>query len=136
MIKDAPAAKRANESRWTILDHDPDGASAKSARGKTPESWLCVDCEINTAPSMPDRKQVDLALALYGKTEIQFDRDTEVYQLRDEVWKKIGMEPMSGCLCIGCVEKRIGRRLRPRDFAEHIFNSMPGTPRLLQRRGK
>jgi hypothetical protein len=128
-------AKRANESRWTILDHDPDNRH-RTARGVYPESWLCVDCGLNTAPKMPDRKQIDLALALYGKTECGYGSDSEIYQLRDEVWKKTGMEPMGGCLCIGCVEKRIGRRLRPKDFAAHIFNSMPGTPRLLQRRGK
>jgi hypothetical protein len=126
-------AKRANESRWTILDYVPDRTSAK---GAMPESWLCVDCGRNTAPGMPDRKQVDLATAIYGKTEARFGHDTEVYTLCDEIWKKTGMEPMGGCLCIGCVEKRIGRRLRPRDFADHEFNSMPGTSRLLQRRGK
>jgi hypothetical protein len=40
-----------------------------------------------------------------------------------------------GCLCIGCLEKRIGRRLIADDFADHPFNSLPGTPRLMERRG-
>jgi hypothetical protein len=39
-----------------------------------------------------------------------------------------------GCLCIGCLEKRIGRRLKPKDFTDHPFNQLPGTPRLLNRR--
>ena len=125
-------AKRANELRWTILNYDPDRTSAK---GTMPESWLCVDCGVNTAPGLPDRKQVDVALAIYGETNCCYDQDTEVYTLHDEVWKKTGMEPMGGCLCIGCVEKRISRRLKPKDFADHEFNSMPATPRLLQRRG-
>jgi hypothetical protein len=129
-------ARRANESRWTILDHDPDRAKRHdlSAKGTVPESWLCVDCGVNTAPGMPDRKQVDLALAIYGKTDASFDQNTEVYHLHDEVWKQTGIEPMGGCLCIGCVEKRIGRRLKPKDFADHVFNEKPGTPRLLKRR--
>ena len=57
------AAKRANQSRWTVLDHDPDRAKRHdlSARGTMPELWLCVDCGLNTAPGMPDRKQADLA---------------------------------------------------------------------------
>ena len=45
---------------------------------------------------------------------------------------------MAGCLCIGCLEKRIGRRLKPKDFLRgDPFNDdlLPGTPRLLKRRG-
>jgi len=46
------------------------------------------------------------------------------------------MEGWGGCLCIGCLEKRIGRRLKPKDFLrDHPFNLMPGTQRLLERRG-
>jgi hypothetical protein len=44
---------------------------------------------------------------------------------------------MGGCLCIGCLEKRIGRRPKPKDFdPDHPFNEMPTTPRLLDRRGQ
>ena len=28
-------------------------------RGKTPESWLCIDCGINTAPGMPSRVEME-----------------------------------------------------------------------------
>jgi hypothetical protein len=45
------------------------------------------------------------------------------------------MEPWDGCLCVGCLEKRIGRRLTPDDFDDHVFNDLPGTPRLMERRG-
>lgn len=41
-----------------------------------------------------------------------------------------------GCLCIGCLELRLGRRLVPKDFPEHPFNRMPGTRRLMERRGE
>jgi hypothetical protein len=35
------------------------------------------------------------------------------------------------CLCIGCLEKRIGRTLTPRDFPrKHPFNKTPGTERF------
>ena len=63
--------------------------------------------------------------------------DAEVYMVRDAVWKRAGMEPMGGCLCIGCLERRLGRALKPKDFLRgHGFNSphIPGTPRLLKRR--
>jgi hypothetical protein len=46
------------------------------------------------------------------------------------------MEPRGGCLCIGCLEKRLGRKLRPKDFQrDHPFNrpNVPGTPRLMKR---
>jgi hypothetical protein len=66
-------AKRANESRWTILNHDPDTTSAK---GTMPESWLCVDCGTNTAPNLPDRKQAELAFALYGGADCRYDHNT------------------------------------------------------------
>ena len=29
-------------------------------------------------------------------------------------------------LCVGCLEKRIGRRLKPNDFDDHVFNTWPG----------
>src|SRR5262245_56463189 len=67
--------------------------------------------------------------------ELTCDEHCEVYMVRKSVWKASGMEPMGGCLCIGCLEQRIGRKLRPRDFTRHEFNNMPGTERLLQRRG-
>jgi hypothetical protein len=47
------------------------------------------------------------------------------------------MEPMGGCLCIGCLERRLGHRLKPKDFPRNDpFNHwrVPGTPRLLKRR--
>jgi len=56
--------------------------------------------------------------------------DSELYTVRNAVWEAAGMEPWGGCLCIRCIEKRLGRRLRPKDFIrEHEFNSLhlPGT---------
>ena len=45
---------------------------------------------------------------------------------------------VDGCLCIGCLEQRIGRQLRPRDFARHdreTWADKPCTEPLLNRRG-
>jgi hypothetical protein len=63
------------------------------------------------------------------------DWNAEVYTVRDAVWKKAGLEPMGGCLCIGCLEKRIGRKLKPKDFDDSPLNKTRGTARLLKRRG-
>jgi hypothetical protein len=58
--------------------------------------------------------------------------------VRETVWKQAGMKPWSGCLCVGCLELRIGRRLRPKDFAPDdakVWAQCPCTDRLLDRRG-
>jgi hypothetical protein len=41
-------------------------------------------------------------------------RGSELFVLRDDVWSVTGLQ--DGALCIGCVEARIGRRLRADDF--------------------
>lgn len=108
----------------------------KAVQDNVVESWLCVDCGVNTAPGAPDGPSLRLDIALYGQSEVSFDRNTEVYTVKDKVWAAAGMRPWNGCLCIGCLERRIGRRLRPRDFQRnHPFNAphIPGTPRLKSR---
>ena len=101
----------------------------------TPENWLCVDCSVNTAPGFLPRIEKEQAFnAGHESVEEYVDDQSEVYMVRVAVWEAAGMEPFGGCLCIGCLEQRLGRRLKPKDFLRgHSFNTMPGTPRLLQR---
>ena len=107
-----------------------------------PKSWLCIDCGYNTAPRMPNKAQVQQAIkqriASGSREDIDCDLDyqSEVYTVLDAIWEQAGMEPFGGCLCIGCLEKRLGRRLKPEDFKQDdAFNLVPiGTPRLLKRR--
>jgi len=55
--------------------------------------------------------------------------------VKPAVWKAAGVADMGGCLCIGCLEKRIGRTLVLKDFnRNHPFYMLPGTERLLNRR--
>jgi hypothetical protein len=107
-----------------------------------PESWLCVDCGVDTAPGFLNRGELELAVA---KAELKGEGDkgapqtlddrAEVFTVRAAVWKASGMEPMGGCLCIGCLEQRLGRKLRPKDFQrDHAFATCPGTQRLRERR--
>jgi hypothetical protein len=107
----------------------------------TPENWLCIDCGVNTAPGLPTRIEIEKAWEANPDEGIKsvIDDKSEVYYVRDAVWAKAGMDGFGGCLCIGCLEKRIGRRLKPKDFLlSHAFNSprIPGTKRLMDRRGK
>ena len=40
----------------------------------------------------------------------------------DTCWKRAGMKPRGGMLCIGCLEKRLGKKLTPRNFSECPLN--------------
>jgi len=111
-------------------------------RGKVSESYNCVDCGFDTHPGAANRAETERRVRDQPNWKgapldsICFDCRCEVYMVRESVWKKTGLEAYGGCLCIGCLEKRIGRRLKPKDFLRgHVFNSLPGTSRLLQRRG-
>jgi hypothetical protein len=111
-------------------------------KGKAPESWLCVDCGVNTAPGCLNRLEMEaafLALKPWEKRQVEqsITSGSEVYTVRHAVWKASGMKPDGGCLCVGCLEQRLGRKLMPEDFPDdYSFNSptMPGTERLLSRR--
>jgi hypothetical protein len=69
-------------------------------------------------------------------TTLKITDKTEVYDVTNEVWKAAGMEAYGGCLCIKCLEKRLGRKLKPQDFRlDSPLNYIPvGTPLLLKRR--
>ena len=59
----------------------------------------------------------------------------EYYNVHDSVWQQSGVKPHGGFLCIGCLEKRIGRQLDFRDFGDVPINAYPASDRLSQRRG-
>ena len=91
----------------------------KAVQDNIVESWLCVDCGVNTLPGCPSGPELRIDIALKGASGVSFDHHTEVYAVKDSIWKQSGMRPWSGCLCVGCLEKRLGRQLRPRDFSRH-----------------
>jgi hypothetical protein len=123
-----------------------DMPSDTNLEGLIPESWVCVDCGVNTAPGLLNRAEMEKAIETAkaagqwgGDKGIQQTMDTraELYTVRENVWKAADMEPEGGCLCIGCLENRLGRALRPKDFLRgHPFNNpdMPASPRLRKRR--
>jgi hypothetical protein len=119
-------------SKWRRLQREV------SLVGFTPESWRCVECGVETAPGNFGRKHVEAELNKKRRPMFTVSEQSEVYTVHEHVWKAAGMEPWGGCLCIGCLETRIGRGLRPEDFpTSEPFNfSLPGTSRLLQRQGR
>jgi hypothetical protein len=118
----------------TILHKDEQPVSLKDLMS---ESHNCIDCGFNTHPGAPPRELAEFLMNRDGSFPTTFTGDCELYMVPDAVWKAAGMEPYGGCLCIGCLEKRIGRKLKPKDFTEHIFNNpgRPCTERLRDRRG-
>jgi hypothetical protein len=114
----------------------------RDLRGITPESWNCVDCDKNTAPGMLTRIEMEEAYAARKDLNepiatLSVDSTSEVYTVKNDVWKAAGMEPDGGCLCIKCLEKRLGRKLTVQDFKlDDAFNlpGLPCTPLLAKRR--
>ena len=66
-----------------------------------PENWLCIDCGMNTAPGIPDGPTLRSNLKLNGQVPLSIDAHSEVYMVRETVWKKAGVGPSGGCLCVG-----------------------------------
>jgi len=121
-------------SPMTILHKD---AQPVSLKGLQSEHHNCIDCGYNTFPGAPPRELAEFQLNRDGTSPITFTDECEVYMVREAVWKAAGMEPYGGCLCIGCLEKRIGRKLKRKDFRrDHSFNDprLPCTDRLRDRR--
>lgn len=55
------------------------------------------------------------------KSEREFD---EYYMVKDEIWERaVFPYERRGLLCIGCLEERLGRQLRPEDFTNFPVNS-------------
>jgi hypothetical protein len=128
-------------SKWRRLQEP-----AVDFKGTMSESYLCIDCGFDTHPGNLNRAEAEREAARQqraGKRKwgipVTIDSRSETYFVHNHIWKAAGMTPggWDGCLCIGCLERRIGRELKPHDFADHVFNQhYPGTPRLLERQGR
>jgi hypothetical protein len=80
---------------------------------------LCADCGSDTAPCT-------------GKRGCRHIGKWEHYMVKNSVWRRAGLR--HGFLCIGCLEGRLGRSLRPSDFTAAPINDRDNpwhTPRLL-----
>jgi hypothetical protein len=112
--------------------------------GLIPDSYICVDCGMDTFPGHQTRAEVEQSMRAAraaGKEwrgfTSTFTAETEVYYVWPAVWAASGLGDFwNGCLCIGCLETRIGRRLQPFDFIpDNPFNDpkLPGTIRRYER---
>jgi len=94
------------EARWPF--NRQVGGAGNPGNNSMSES-ICVDCGIDTCPRT-------------GKRGSRRKGRWEYYMVHNAVWAKAGMEPDGGHLCIGCLERRLGRMLRPRDFTDAPIN--------------
>lgn len=69
------------------------------------KKWLCIDCNIDTG------------------------RIGEFYFVQTNLWLQ-AVGSINGMLCIGCLEKRIGRQLIKHDFTDCYLNSPKGIKSL------
>lgn len=76
--------------------------------------FICVDCSVDTC-------EID-----------------EYYMVHDHLWAGVGMESDGGMLCIGCLEKRLGRTLTSVDFTAYPINQgyFSYSDRLAERLGR
>ena len=70
---------------------------AKAVKDDIVESWLCVDCGMNTHPGCPDGPRIRIDIALYGKSAFRFDRETEVYTVTG--WQQHSVRGSSPASC-------------------------------------
>jgi hypothetical protein len=88
------------------------------------EHWLCVDCGRNTAPGIPPAAVLRQLLEHVPYVETSVTSDSEIYEVRSDIWEAVGMAANGGCLCIVCLEARLGRALGPDDFDDaHCFEA-------------
>lgn len=71
------------------------------------EPLLCGDCGMDT-----------------GKID-----SVEMYGLKNELWQQVNLNKPVDFLCIGCLEKRLGREVDANDFSDVLLNEHPAYQR-------
>ncbi len=96
----------------------------------TPPAW-CVDCRANTTPCTVMRR--------WGQRACPAHHGWEIYMIADAVWAAAdGPARPHGFLCVGCLERRLGRELTAADFKDVSLNtrSVCDSPRLAERKSR
>jgi hypothetical protein len=86
----------------------------KARREKDIARRSCVDCGCDTCPR---------------------GQPADWYMVHDQLWASAGMAPDGDCLCVECLENRIGRQLNRTDFTSADVNdpNRPHSARLRNR---
>jgi len=101
---------------------------------------LVYSCPTNTKQRTKNMTVVDeLPPALCNDCGVDIFEIREYYMVSDACWKRAGMKPYGGFLCIGCLELRLGEKLKAINFRDCPLNwrniCLPGqsSPRLVSR---
>jgi hypothetical protein len=106
---------------------DPEKALISFDNGRT---WWGLTNRGDRLPAVPCHDCGDLDRTGEGPHEW--------YMIHDDLWAESGLGPDDGHLCVGCLEKRLGRQLTPADFKDVPLSHPPFgnlTARLLDRLG-
>lgn len=87
------------------------------------------DCEVAFNVDMTNPKP----LVSFDCVDCGSDFDEYDYAVDNAVWAASGLAPEGGLLCIGCLERRLGRRLTCDDFASHSVRTSWQSLRLRDR---
>src|SRR5262249_48726954 len=90
------------------------------------------DCEVVFNVDMTDPRP----LVSFDCHDCGNDFDEYDYMVEDAVWAASGLEPDGGQLCIGCLERRLGRRLKRDDFKSVSLNNKIGSHQSLRLRSR
>jgi hypothetical protein len=111
-------------------------------KGAIPESWNCVDCGVNTAPGLYGRAMMEAAIAAIGVAaweregvEQTYDDQTEVYTVREAIWKRPAWIPMA-VACASAVWSSDSVAQTQGFPPGRCIHQVPTTPRLIERQGR
>jgi hypothetical protein len=91
--------------------------------------------EILGIPTDPDDLESSIELPCHD-CEVDTNEAGEYYMLNNDLWARLAPLPDGrGYLCIGCAERRLGRRITPLDFSDAPINQPDKSERLLDRLG-
>ena len=118
----------------------------KGLPGLLPESWCCVDCNVNTAPGFLNRVGMEVAIAAlgdqWGKKGVGVTERSMTTRRSTPCAMRSGRKPgwrRKAAACASAVSKSgSGASSSPKDFVrDHPFNDpyYPTTPRFRDRRG-
>lgn len=79
----------------------------KKRRARDDGKARCLDCGVDVTPCT-------------GRRGCRHAGRWEWFMVKHSVWQKAGL--LSGYICVGCLESRLGRRLRGRDFIDVAAN--------------
>jgi hypothetical protein len=72
------------------------------------ESWLCIDCGVNTAPGCSTRAEVE-AVPKKRKVvgQMQFNGKSEVYTVRAAVWGKTCLKRLAAVYALAALRSAL-----------------------------